>query len=120
MNMKNKIPDLFRSIDAQDLSGFLGFLDDNVYFRFGNMPEVQGKDNVKVALQGFYESIDSLSHQIDEILDKKNELLACNGTVTYTRHNSSTLTVPFANFFRIRNNLISDYNIYVDISELYK
>jgi hypothetical protein len=116
--MKNKILDLFRSIDTQDMGDFLGFLDDDVSFRFGNMPGVQGKDNVKLAIQGFYESIGSLSHQIDEILEEEG-LLACNGTVTYTRHDSSKLTVPFANLFRIRNNLIKEYNIYVDISELY-
>jgi TRAP-type uncharacterized transport system substrate-binding protein len=43
----------------------------------------------------------------------------CHGTVTYTRHDASTLTVPFANIFRTRDDLIDEYLIYVDASALY-
>lgn len=119
MKVKNRIPELFESIDNQDMDTFLGFLDEDVAFRFGNMPEVQGKENVREAIGGFYDSIQSLSHQVDEVFGKK-KAIACNGTVTYTRHDSSKLSVPFANIFKLNGKLIGEYYIYVDISELYK
>jgi len=40
--------------------------------------------------------------------------------VTYTRHDSSTLTVPFANILRFEGDLIDEYLIFLDVSELYK
>ena len=119
MKLKNRVPELFQSIDNQNMDTFLSFLDEDVTFRFGNMPEVHGKENVKEALGGFYKSIKSLSHQIDEVIGKK-KILVCNGAVTYTRHDSSKLSVPFANVFKLNGKLIREYLIYVDISELYK
>jgi hypothetical protein len=51
---------------------------------------------------------------------KKEGVVICHGIVTYTRHDSSTLSVPFANIFRLDGDLIREYLIYVDVSELYK
>ena len=119
MSLVNLIPELFKSIDNQDMDSFIGYLDKDVVFRFGNMPEVKGKENVRASVQGFYDSIKALSHQVNEILDKDDKLV-CSGTVTYTRQDSSKLTVPFANIFKIDDGSIKEYLIYADISELYK
>jgi len=39
--------------------------------------------------------------------------------VTYTRHDGSVLTVPFANVFEMRGDKIAAYRIYVDNSLLF-
>jgi ketosteroid isomerase-like protein len=44
---------------------------------------------------------------------------ACEGEVTYTRHDGSVLTVPFANVFEMRGDKIAAYRIYVDNSLLF-
>ena len=119
MHIKKSIPELFKSIDNKDMEGFLAFLDEDVFFRFGNMPGIQGRDNVRTAIQGFNDSIAGLYHEIDEIFGEK-EILACNGTVTYIRQDTSKMNVPFANVFKLKGDRIKEYNIYVDISELYK
>jgi hypothetical protein len=119
MEIKSMMTGLFSDIDRKDTGSFLGYLTDDVLFRFGNMQEIRGKDNVAVAIQGFYDSIDSLSHKVDNIWDNDG-IVVCNGTVTYTRHDSTILSVPFANIYRLSGDLISEYLIYADISELYK
>jgi limonene-1,2-epoxide hydrolase len=119
MKLKERIPELFESIDNKDTRAFIEFLDEEVSFRFGNMPAIQGRDNVGTAIQGFFDSIAGLSHEIDEISGEE-DILACNGTVTYTRLDTSKLSVPFANIFKLKADRIKEYNIYVDISELYK
>lgn len=101
------------------MEGFLAFLDADVFFRFGNMPGIQGRDNVRTAIQGFYDSIAGLYHEIDEIFGEGG-ILACNGTVTYTRLDTSKLSVPFATVFKLKGDRIREYNIYVDISGLYR
>ena len=119
MDTKNKIINLFKVIDGMDTFSFTSFLTDDVMFRFGNMPEVEGRDNVGQAVSGFYASIRSLSHDIDNIWENEG-VVVCNGIVTYTRHNSSKLSVPFANIFKMKGDLIKEYLIYTDISELHK
>jgi hypothetical protein len=42
------------------------------------------------------------------------------GDVTYTRHDGSALEAKFANVFKMEGDLIKEYNIYVDASDLYK
>jgi hypothetical protein len=49
-----------------------------------------------------------------------DDALVCHGTVTYTRHDSSTLTVPFANIFKVHGELIDEYLIFIDVSQLYE
>ena len=43
----------------------------------------------------------------------------CEGEVTYTRHNGSVLSVPFANVFDLRGDKIAAYRIYIDNSALF-
>jgi ketosteroid isomerase-like protein len=119
MDIRNKINELFNVIDRMDAASFTAFLTDDVSFRFGNMPVVEGKGKVGEAVGGFYDSIGSLSHKVDNIWIT-GDVAVCNGTVTYTRHDSGKLSVPFANIYRMQGDLIKDYRIYADISELYR
>ena len=109
---------LFESIDSRDTGRFLGFLAPDVTFRFGNMPPVSGQQAVGVAVQGFFDSVKGLRHGLFDTWSGP-ESVVCRGEVTYTRHDGSTLTVPFANVLQLRGSLISDYQIYVDISPLF-
>jgi ketosteroid isomerase-like protein len=112
------IKELFQSIDNRDTDAFLSFLSDDVMFRFGNAEPVKGKKDVGKAVQGFFESIKALSHDLHEVWEHPNAVV-CHGMATYTRHDSTTLTVPFADIFGIDGDLVRDYLIFIDISQLY-
>jgi hypothetical protein len=43
----------------------------------------------------------------------------CEGEVTYRRHDNSEITLPFADAFDLRGDLISGYRIYIDIAPLF-
>jgi ketosteroid isomerase-like protein len=109
---------LFQSIDKQDTEAFLGFLAGDVRFRFGNADPVNGRAPVGEAVSGFLGSIKALRHDLVGAWDN-GDAVTCHGTVTYTRHDSTTLTVPFANVFGVRDGLIEEYLIFVDTSDLY-
>lgn len=119
MEKSGWIKQLFSSIDDRDTDTFIGFLDEEVLFRFGNADPVKGKTTVGEIIGGFFESIMALHHEILETWVLDNTII-CHGVVTYTHHDGSTLTVPFANIFKMESTLIKEYLIYVDISELYK
>lgn len=109
---------LFVSIDAMDTEGFLSFIAADATFRFGSSPAVHGHDSIRTALEGFFSSFAALSHKLHRLIADGNTV-ACEGEVTYTRHDGSTITLPFANFFEVGNGLISLYRIYIDIGPLF-
>ncbi|WP_455209050.1 nuclear transport factor 2 family protein [Kaarinaea lacus] len=111
--------ELFQAIDKQDTSKFLSFLTDEVFFRFGNAEPVHGKNNVGNIVKGFFESVKTIQHDITEAWTIDNTTV-CHGFVTYTRHDDTTLMVPFANIFNMEGNKICEYLIYADISQLYQ
>ncbi|MDZ4745925.1 MAG: nuclear transport factor 2 family protein [bacterium] len=111
--------DLFASIDKMDTPGFASHLHPDVEFRFGNGESVHGRDNAAAAVGGFFSSIKAIKHSMADVKET-DDLIVSQGKVTYTRHDDSTLTVPFANLFYMKDNLIKNYFIFVDTSELYK
>jgi ketosteroid isomerase-like protein len=118
MSRQQWLKDLFGAIDGMDTAKFCEFLTENASFKFGNAETVEGKENIREMLTSFFSSIGGLSHTISDVVEQ-GDALVCRGEVTYTRKDSSELTVPFANFYRLRGNLASEYQIYVDASRLY-
>ena len=109
---------LFNGIDAKDHNLFGTFLTDDAQFRFANHPAVVGKDTIVSFLEGWFQSIAAIKHS-DLVVREGDGFVLTEGTVTYTRHNGTTLSVPFANVFNMVDGKIKDYLIYVDNSTLY-
>lgn len=109
---------VFASVDAKDTETFLSFLDDKGEFRFGSMPAVVGKQAIRNAVDGFFAGIKGLRHEILETWRHSGTVI-CQGRVTYTRTDGSKVTLPFANIWRMRGNLIKEYLIYIDIQPLF-
>jgi ketosteroid isomerase-like protein len=108
---------LFAVIDARDATGFVDLLTPDAQFRFGNAPTVVGTDAIRAAVSSFFAAISSSSHRLIRTWNSSIGV-ACEGEVTYTRHDGSKVTVPFANVFELRGTLIAAYRIYIDNSPL--
>jgi limonene-1,2-epoxide hydrolase len=109
---------LFASIDAMDTESFLSFIAEDATFRFGSTPAVHGHVAIRAAVEGFFASFAALKHDLQRLV-AEGAAVACEGEVTYTRHDGSTITLPFANVFEVDGGLISLYRIYIDIGPLY-
>jgi limonene-1,2-epoxide hydrolase len=48
-----------------------------------------------------------------------DKAVACEGEVTYTRHDGSKITLPFVNIFEVSAGLITLYRVYIDIAPLF-
>ncbi len=112
------IPRLFHSIDTNDPDTFASFLTPDALFKFANQEPVSGKEAARQTVAEFLSSIKAIHHDVLDIWEKEGAI-ACRGLVTYTRHDSGQLRVPFANVFKMQGNLIQEYLIYVDASQLY-
>jgi ketosteroid isomerase-like protein len=109
---------LFAAIDARDTAAFLNFLTADAHFRFGNAPTVIGSEPIAAAVEGFFAAIASCRHQLLRTWSG-TAAIACEGVVTYTRHDGSAVSVPFANVFELRGAKIAAYRIYIDNSPLF-
>jgi uncharacterized protein (TIGR02246 family) len=109
---------LFQAIDRKDAERFADFVAGDATFTFGNQEPVRGREAIRSAVAGFFASIEGTSHTITGTWVHPDSVII-RGTVTYTRRDRSTLTVPFANIFGMEGDLIKDYQIYVDTSKLY-
>jgi ketosteroid isomerase-like protein len=109
---------IFAVIDAGDAAGFVGFLTPDAEFRFGNAPAVVGGEAIRAAAAGFFSAIASSRHRLLRTWNGA-ETAVCEGEVTYTRHDGTLLSVPFANVFELRGDKIATYRIYIDNSSLF-
>ena len=109
---------LFRAIDARDADAFAGFLAEDAVFVLADAAPVAGRRAIRDAVAGFFASIRGLRHVVGDIW-AVGDVAICRGSVTYTRHDGTTLTASFANVMELRGGAIARYQIYVDISKLY-
>jgi ketosteroid isomerase-like protein len=110
--------DLFAAIDSCDSERFANFLTADAAFRFGSAPAVAGREAVRDAVAGFFTTIAGVRHELG-LMAATGDTLICEGEVTYTRHDHSTVTLPFADVLDVEDGLISNYKIYIDIAPLY-
>jgi ketosteroid isomerase-like protein len=108
---------LFAAIDARDAVAFSARLTADADFRFGNMPVVSGTAAITAAVGGFFSSVAGCRHALLRTW-VDDTTVACEGSVTYTRHDGTAVTVPFANVFELSGRLIRSYRIYIDNSPL--
>jgi ketosteroid isomerase-like protein len=118
MTQEHFILQMYKAIDAKSGVGMCEFVTDDATFKFANLPAVEGKNNIIAFLDGFFQSIKAIKHTGLEYWNIGNNWFV-TGLVTYTRHNDTTLPVPFAVHLKMRENLIRDYLIFVDASQLY-
>jgi len=114
----NGINNIFNAIDHFDPESFASHFTDNASFKFGNADMVFGRDNIKDAVTNFFSAIKAIEHSIENnwVVDKH---VFIQGQVTYTRHNDTRLTVPFANILEMNGDKVATYQIYADISRLF-
>ncbi len=116
--MRDLIEQIFEAIDNKDAAGFGAFFTEDAVFRFGNARAVSGKANIENVVSGFFSNIKGLKHRILDVW-LENDVIICAGEVTYTRNDDNKLTLPFVDILRMRDRLILDYRIYMDISPLF-
>ena len=118
MDIQSWLKKVFDAVDSKDADKFVSFLSDDAVFKFANADPVEGKDAIREAISGFFSSINGLKHKIIEWWDQDGTVI-CRGEVTYMKKDSSGFTVPFANIFKMKEDLIKEYLVYVDASQLY-
>lgn len=116
---RHLLDNLFVSIDEKNTDRFLRFLTDDAVFRFGSAASVEGQAGIRKTVDEFFATIAASRHVLTRVLSDAGTII-CEGEVTYTRHDNSEITLPFANVFEFAGELIAHYKIYADAGPLYE
>ncbi len=119
MELKSFVTEVYQSIDNADATKFASFITPNGSFRFANNPAVTGNKAIDAYVDGFFKSLKGINHTGLEYWNTGDAIFV-NGTVKYTRHNSTSLELPFSCTWKMKDHLIDQYLIFIDSSELYQ
>ena len=97
---------------------FARHLSNDVRFTFGNAETVVGRDEVRDVWAGFCAGIDGVQHDVIEQFEQGPATIV-ESTVTYTRKDASTITLPVVTIYRGEGALIDDYRIFMDVAPLF-
>jgi ketosteroid isomerase-like protein len=110
--------DMFAALDRDSVHGLFPYLTEDVEFRFAGYPKAQGRETFAKIWAEMSGAIRALEHRLHGV-GRDGDVLFCRGDVSYHLTDGATVTVPFANWFRLRGDLISEYLIYVDASPVF-
>ena len=111
------VNELFEAVDEGDVDRFVQFMTEDVQFRAGSNEPLRGRRAVREDIAGLLSSIQGMRHKLSNTL-VHDDIVVAHGTVTYTRHDESTLTVPFADIWTMDGGKIKEYLIFIDNTEL--
>ena len=105
---------LISAIDTGDLDTIGTVIADD--FRFGNADPTDTKADFAASAQAFLGSLAGIRHDIQNIWEVGKDTVVCVIDVHYRRRDGGEFTLPCCNVFRVRDGLIHDYRIYMDIN----
>jgi ketosteroid isomerase-like protein len=114
----NLIRGVFAALDAKDSAAVTAAMTDDVRMRLGNADVVEGKANFRTASEAFVASIAAISHEITSMWSVDDVVIA-EMDVHYERLDGGNVTLPCCNVFRVRDGVVCDYRVYLDIAPVY-
>ena len=111
--------DLFAVVDTREAEKVADFVTDDVAFRFGSADPIAGKAALIATSREFSASIAGIHHEVAQIWEPEPNTAVVELRVTYRRLDGAELTLPCCNIFRLRDGLIDDYRIYMDVNPVF-
>ena len=115
---KDLVRGVFAALDAEDSAAVPARMPDDVRMRLGNADPVEGKAKFREATAAFVASITAIRHEITSMWSADDVVIA-EMDVHYERLDGRKVTLPVCNVFRVRDDLVSDYRVYLDIGPVY-
>ena len=105
--------------DSADVGRLSQLVTDDVRLRFGSDEPTIGKEAMLSGAEAFFASIASIRHDIGALWTVGPDAVITEMTVHYERLDGSRLSLPCTDIFYLRDGLIADYRIYMDIAPVF-
>ncbi|WP_341866700.1 nuclear transport factor 2 family protein [Caballeronia ptereochthonis] len=99
--------------------GFANCLTENCTFVYANSDPVIDRAKTAATSQNFLKQLARIRHHILTVWAFE-DVIVSQISVTYTRKDASTLTVPAVTIWKLQEELIDECQIYVDASPLFE
>ena len=112
--------ELFADIDTMEPEAFAGHLAEDVTMRFGNAPELHGREACRQTWADFCALVDGVRHDIVQEW-RTDDATVAQTDVTYTRKDGGRVTVPVVTIYRTGgpDGLITDYRVFLDLAPVF-
>ena len=117
MNAQQYCKELYQIVDNKNVNALADLLAENVEFRIANMPPTIGKKEVLAGNQQFFQSIQKMTHQLNDIYTQAGDIF-CHGSVDYVRLDGSAHQAFFSTVLKFEQNKIVKYFVFADLSKL--
>lgn len=109
---------LYEACDSMDEQRFSAFLTEDCKFVYANSEPVVGRKEAAAYVAGFMSMIAGIKHTLQEVW-QVDDVIISRMSVTYTRKDQTKVVVPAMTVWRMRDQLIAEYLIFVDVSLLF-
>ncbi|PRO64535.1 nuclear transport factor 2 family protein [Alkalicoccus urumqiensis] len=109
---------LFHLVDQQQTEAYLEYFHDDGIMTFGNQPPAVGHEEIRRQVDGLFQSVKKLHHEIDHVWKPEEDTVIVNGQVTYTKHSGEEVPVVFSGTYFLKDEKISNYQVFIDVSPL--
>jgi ketosteroid isomerase-like protein len=116
--MSRDVAKAFADIDAFDPDKFVEHLTPDARFRFANADPVTGRAAIRDAVAGFFSTIDGLTHHIKNVWEVGDTVIV-QLDVEYLRKDGKSVITPNADILVYDGDLVSDWQIYIDVAPVY-
>jgi ketosteroid isomerase-like protein len=107
---------LIRAVDNSDHTTIAALTAKDVHFRFGNAEPTNTQPELLAAAGSFRAAIADLRHTVLDIWEVGDGGVVALFDVYYRRLDGRELNLPCCNVFRVRDRLVNDYLIYMDVN----
>jgi ketosteroid isomerase-like protein len=116
--MSRDIAPILAAVDAMDADKFVAHLTPDAKFRFANADPLIGRAAVKEGVEGFWATIDGLTHHILNSWDFGDTTIV-QIDVEYLRKDGKSVTTPNVDILVFDGDLVRDWQIYIDVTPVY-
>ena len=121
MDAKEWLTQVYNDVDALDVEKFVGHLSDDVVVRFGNAPQITGKQEVRKAFKEFFENLEGMRHQFVEVHKQEKGKVGLEANVRYIRKDQRAVTVPMYTLWEMdKKGLATRFQIFGDATPAFK
>jgi ketosteroid isomerase-like protein len=107
---------LIGAVDRSDFDTIEALAAPDVAFRFGNADPTHTRAELVAAAQSFLGSIAGIHHEFVDLWEIGDGTVVGVMDVHYRRLDGRELDLPCCNVFRVRDGLVRDYRIYMDVN----
>lgn len=109
----------YRLVDAMKIGEFMAFFTPDARLIFANNEPMQGRDAIEAGLTQVLSSVDGIRHDLRQIWNVDDDTVVFEVDVTYSRKDGRDVRVPGSAVCEMRNGLMAQQRIYVDLAPVF-